>query len=313
MEKDYCESPESLSNVMFSNVQPEETARVENLPVSVIIVARNAERTIRECLDSVQRNNPAEIIVVDGVSTDRTVEIAKEYTQSIYSDEGEGLGYARQLGAEQATQEYIAYVDSDVILTNGSLATMLAEFQGSEYVCMTAREGTDGKFAGYWNWAQYQHNQLRSVEGHIGMLASVWRRESVLKYGFDLSGKGVVKGRLEDVDLEIRMRRDGYKFGTSSALYYHRYKADMKTFANHQFFLGQVVTGYITKYGPWHVAWWPPLTILYWFAICLIKGKLKLIPYFIVGTIGKTAGMVKGFFDLIREKMRGSNKVITKP
>ena len=87
---------------------------MENLPISVIIIAKNAERTIEECLSAVKKSNPAEIIVVDGNSTDRTVEIARRYTEHIYPDEGKGIGYARQLGAEMASQEYIAYVDSDV-------------------------------------------------------------------------------------------------------------------------------------------------------------------------------------------------------
>jgi len=47
------------------------------LPISVIIVAKNAESTIEECLDSVRRNNPAEIIVVDGLSTDKTVSLSR--------------------------------------------------------------------------------------------------------------------------------------------------------------------------------------------------------------------------------------------
>ena len=46
------------------------------MPISVIIAAKNAESTIEECLDSVRRNNPAEIIVVDGNSSDKTVKIA---------------------------------------------------------------------------------------------------------------------------------------------------------------------------------------------------------------------------------------------
>ena len=89
---------------------------MEKLPISVIIVAKNAEATIAECMSAVQKNKPFEIIVIDGNSTDRTIEISRRYTERIYSDEDKGLGYARQLGAEMANQEYIAYVDSYVIL-----------------------------------------------------------------------------------------------------------------------------------------------------------------------------------------------------
>ena len=64
--------------------------RMEKLPISVIIVAKNAERTIEECLEKIRRNDPVEIIIIDGDSTDRTVEIARKFTRRIYSDGGRG-------------------------------------------------------------------------------------------------------------------------------------------------------------------------------------------------------------------------------
>jgi len=270
-----------------------------NLPVSIIIVARNAEKTIDDCLKSVQRNYPAEVVLVDGNSTDRTVEIAREYTERIYSDEGRGLNYARQLGAEQATQEYIAYVDSDVILTDGALAMMLAEFRDSGYISMLAQEVTDAEYSSYWQRAQYQQNQLRRIEGRLGTAASLFRKETILKYGFDLSERD-----LDDADLELRLKAEGYKFGISSARYYHRYRVNLKSLAKYRFFLGRVGARYIRKYGPWHTGFWPPLHMFYWLGFCLIKGKPKLIPYFIVVGMAQTAGMVKGVFDLIGGTLR---------
>lgn len=267
-----------------------------NLPISVIIVARNAEKTIEDSLKSVQRNNPAEIILVDGNSTDRTVEIAGGYTELIFSDGGKGLNFARQLGAEQATQEYIAYVDSDVILTDGALTTMLAEFRDSGYISLLAQEVTDAEYSSYWQRAQYQQNQLRRIEGRLGTAASLLRRETILKYGFDLSERD-----LDDADLELRLKAEGYKFGLSSARYYHRYRVNLKSLAKYRFFLGRVGARYIRKYGPWHTGFWPLLHMFYWLGFCLIKGKLKLIPYVIVNGIVQTAGMVKGFFEVFKE------------
>jgi glycosyltransferase involved in cell wall biosynthesis len=275
-----------------------------NLPISVIIVARNAEKTIEECLKSVQRDEPAEIILVDGNSTDSTVEIARRYTELIFSDGGRGLNYAHQLGAEQTTQENIAYVDSDVILTDGALATMLAEFRGSGYISMLAREAPNREFSHYWEWAQYQHNQFRNLEGHLGTLASLFKRETILKYGFDLSERD-----LDDADLELRLKAEGYKFGVSSALYYHQYRVNLKSLVRYRFFLGRVGARYIRKYGPWHTGFWAPLHMCYWLGVCLIKGKPKLIPYFMVVGMAQTAGMVKGFFELVGGPSRRSKDV----
>lgn len=267
---------------------------MDKQPISVIVVARNAEKTIEECLKSVQRDGPAEIILVDGNSTDCTVEIARRYTELIFSDGGRGLNFARQLGAEQATQEYIAYIDSDVILTEGALATMLAEFRGSGYVSVLAREAPHREFSHYWEWAQYQHNQLRRLEGHLGTMATLLRRETILKYGFDLSERD-----LDDADLELRLKAEGHKFGVSSACFYHRYRANLKSLVKYRVFLGRVGAIYIWKYGPWRTGFWAPLHMFYWLGVCLIKGKPKLIPYFMVVGMAQTAGMVKGFFELI--------------
>jgi len=272
---------------------------VDRLPISVIIVARNAEETIEDCLDSIRRNNPTDIIVVDGNSTDRTVDIVRRYTEKVYSDEGKGLNYARQLGAEQATQEYIAYVDSDVILTDDALATMLAEFQGSGYISILALEAPNRVFNHYWEWAQYQHNQFRNLEGHFGTITGLLRRETILKHRFDISERD-----LDDRDLELRLKAGKYKFGVSSARYYHRYRVNFKSLVKYRFFLGRVGTRYVRKYGPWHAGFWAPIHMLYWLGFCLIKGKPRLVPYFIIVGMAQTTGMVKGFFELIGESLR---------
>jgi glycosyltransferase involved in cell wall biosynthesis len=52
--------------------------------LSVVIPTYNSERTLRECLESIKNQdypkNKIEIIIADGGSTDRTMEIARKYT-----------------------------------------------------------------------------------------------------------------------------------------------------------------------------------------------------------------------------------------
>ena len=274
---------------------------VATLPISVVIIAKDAESTIGECLSAVQQNNPAEIVVADGISTDGTVEIAQRFSARTYSDEGKGKSYARQLGAEVAGQEYIAYVDSDVILTEGALATMVAELQASDHTGVGAGEPPGLRSATYWEWAQRQQAQLSHPEGHpasIGMAASLFRRETILKYGFEL-GYG---GYLDDRDLEIRLRRDGHTFGLSAATIYHHHKGDFGGFVGYRFLFGRLCAYHIHKHGPWHVGFWPPLFAAYWIAVCLARGKWKLIPYHIVDGIVETAGIAKGVVELMGER-----------
>ena len=275
---------------------------MESLPISVIIIAKNAEETIQDCLDSVRSNSPAEIIVVDGNSSDRTAEIARGYTDRICSDGGKGLAYARQLGAEEARQEYIAYVDSDVVLTEGALATMLAEFQSSGNISISAHISPGTKSHSYWGWASHQHNEysvLRRHQQYFATLACLLRRETIIKYRFDTSGY------LDDTLLESKLKRAGYSFGASSAIVYHNQRTDFRSVVSYRFFLGSLTPSSIIKQGLWHAELWPPLVTLYWLAFCLVKGKPKLIPYFVVNGIAWTAGMVKGFFELLWRGLRG--------
>jgi glycosyltransferase involved in cell wall biosynthesis len=279
---------------------------MDKLPISVIIIARNAESTIGECLDSVQKNNPVETIVVDGNSTDRTVNIAREYTRRVYSDGGRAKAYARQVGAEQATQEYIAYVDSDIILTEGSLTTMLGDLQCTGFIAISARQLLPiTRRPNYWEWAYYQHCQYGSkfhrAQDYLGLAACLFRRETVIKYGFDISGR---MRDVDDMDLSFRLGRDGYKFGISVASVYHNHREDFNGFVKYRFFLGKVYVQYMRIRGWWHAEFCRPLVTLYWLGFCLVKGKLNLIPYFVVDGTMKTAGMVKGFAELIIEQAK---------
>ncbi len=275
------------------------------IPASVIVVTRNAEETIEDCLSSIQRNNPAEIIVVDGNSSDRTVEIAKKYTERIYSDEGIGLTYARQLGAEQATQEYICYVDADVVLPPGTLATMLQEFKASQYISMRAQKAA-GKISTYWERAAEEHIQIMVSRGDtLGLATCLLKRETILEYPFDPRFP-----RADDIDLKRRLSRDGYKFGVSSAVAYHYHRDDLKGFVKQRFVNGRGKAQFIWKYRLLDPRMWTPLTTVYMLGFSLIKGKPNLIPYFLLGGITETAGMIKGFLEMIRENP-GKRKIPT--
>lgn len=89
-----------------------------NLPrVSFCIPTLNNEETLDNCLNSIinQDYPNYEIIIVDGYSKDKTLEIAKKYTRKIYFDHGT-LGSARQTGIEQSTGQILALFDSDIII-----------------------------------------------------------------------------------------------------------------------------------------------------------------------------------------------------
>ncbi len=86
----------------------------ENL--SVTIVTLNEEKNIRDCLESIKWAD--EIIVVDSGSTDRTLEICREFTDMLYINPWPGMNEQKRLAAEKATNQWILNIDADERITD---------------------------------------------------------------------------------------------------------------------------------------------------------------------------------------------------
>lgn len=84
--------------------------------LSACLIVKNEELTIHKCLSSLQ-DVVDEIIVVDTGSTDRTMEIAKEFGASIYQYEWDGdFSNARNESLRHANGDYILVIDADEYL-----------------------------------------------------------------------------------------------------------------------------------------------------------------------------------------------------
>ncbi len=96
------------------------------MKISVIIPVFNTQEYIRQCLGSVlsQTNiNDIEIIIVNDGSTDSSLEICKEYCDKysnilLLDEENQGAANARNIGLQNATGEYIVFLDSDDFYEN---------------------------------------------------------------------------------------------------------------------------------------------------------------------------------------------------
>ncbi len=98
--------------------------------ISIIIPAYNAEETLRATLESClhQVLQPLEIIVVDNGSSDATAKIAASFGSQVqyFFMPNEGVSRARNQGAEQASGEWLLFLDADDQLLPYSLKILLA-------------------------------------------------------------------------------------------------------------------------------------------------------------------------------------------
>ena len=97
---------------------------INNPKVSILVPLYNQERYIDACLSSIcnQTYKNLEIVIVNDGSTDRSPLMAKEWASrdsriKVVDKQNEGLTYARRDGYREATGDYIAFVDSDDMLT----------------------------------------------------------------------------------------------------------------------------------------------------------------------------------------------------
>src|ERR1700744_4037192 len=92
--------------------------------ISIIIPAYNEEKYLPKLLYSISQQDfegKMEVIVVDGNSEDKTIDVAKSFRKkisnlSILALRKRGISYQRNRGAEKAKYKYLLFLDSDMIL-----------------------------------------------------------------------------------------------------------------------------------------------------------------------------------------------------
>lgn len=103
-----------------------------NMGVSVVIAVKNEEANIKRCLESVRWAD--EIIIVDNGSTDNTVEIAKRYTDRIYSyNKNDLIPKIQQFGIDKAKEEWILVLDADVVVPEKTRDEILKRIKDPGY------------------------------------------------------------------------------------------------------------------------------------------------------------------------------------
>lgn len=107
--------------------------------VSFIIPTLNSERTLEICLESInnQKYPPKnyEILICDGGSTDKTLEISKKFGAKIVKNKLKTAEAGKAVGVKNAKYEIIALVDSDnVLVSDNWLTQMLSPFKDKDII-----------------------------------------------------------------------------------------------------------------------------------------------------------------------------------
>ncbi|HEU4348823.1 MAG TPA: glycosyltransferase [Actinoplanes sp.] len=261
--------------------------------VTVVIPVRNAARLLPECLASVSREGPGQVVVVDGNSTDGTLDVARRYPTVILSDEGRGLPVARMLGVQAAETRYVVLVDADVVLPEGSLARLLEEFVAGGYTALQAGLHSVGG-PGYWGRALAEHHRSGRSKNWFGLVATVFERKTLLDVGFD---ERFVSG--EDIELRWRLAQGDRRIGVSrTTVVTHRFAGDTFRFARDQFAMdGRGLAEMVRKHR------WRGVRLLALPGAAAARGVLlslarlqpQWLPYYLCFAVGNYAAMIEAF------------------
>lgn len=100
-----------------------------SIPVSVIVLTKNEEENLPDCLASLQWAN--EIVVVDSFSTDRTVEIAQQHGARVVQHRFQDYAAQHNFAQTQAQHDWVLFIDADERVSS-ELAQEIRQLADSE-------------------------------------------------------------------------------------------------------------------------------------------------------------------------------------
>jgi len=158
--------------------------------VSAVLITFNEEKKIENCLRALAWAD--EVIVVDGESRDRTVEIASQYTKKIYRRSFDQFSNQKNYGIDLATGDWIFSVDADEIVSS-SLRDSLLRIAGEGSDC-------DGFWVHRTNYL-FGKKLLFGGQGNEKILR-FFRRDRG-RFEQPIHEKVVVKGKVSEVSGEL--------------------------------------------------------------------------------------------------------------
>ncbi len=221
--------------------------KLNKLPkVSFCIPTFNSSRTLKRCLHSIKIQNypEIEIIIVDNGSADNTVDIAKEYTEHIYHDDGL-LGSVRQKSLKHSNGEVVALFDSDIIIPHKDwLRNAVKYFNFSNNVSTVwpinlAPPNSPWTTRLYFNlWKVFMDHRIENEKSVFGGGNALFWKDYLDEIG------GINKSFHwgEDFDWAKKLKNNGYQVIFIQEPLYHDTMNSLKEFSKKQFLASEAFT-----------------------------------------------------------------------
>lgn len=202
--------------------------------ISVGLIVKNEEKHIRQCLENLTWAD--EIVILDGYSTDRTLDIAREFTDKIYQKEFSGsFPQERQYLLTKTSNKWVFMVDGDMVIPEELKEEIKERFSSSvdEYAAFNLRHLNIylGKEIRHCGWYEPNNTRIFNKEkgnydthmkyidtfmpqGDIGIMSN-----HILHFGFETISEHLLRmdrySTLNAQDLETK----GYRISVFNSFY----------------------------------------------------------------------------------------------
>jgi len=179
--------------------------------VSIIIPVYNSQQTIQRCLQSIadQTYKKIETIIVDRYSSDKTIQIAKQFNVKILRLNSE-RSLAKNFGAKKSSGKFLLFMDSDMELHPKTVEECIVLCNEKNFDAVMIPETTIAY--GFWARCRKHERDFYNNDSNFFLMPRFFNKKSFLNVqGFD---ERLVLG--EDFDLARRYEKRGYHIGVAT-------------------------------------------------------------------------------------------------
>ena len=181
--------------------------------VTVIVCVRNGQKSIARCIESILNNDPHELIIVDGNSTDKTVEVCKKYPVKIIFDQGIGLGNARNIGLKKVKSQYVYYVGPDNLLEEDSISKLIQYMKKKNWIGVSPLIAIHEENKSYIGNSLNIYRKAKEYEGEKEIIGTPWLYQTEILKLYSFNEK---MNYSDDTELCHRLRKDNHSIGISN-------------------------------------------------------------------------------------------------